>query len=615
MTVDPALPYSLASEIRDIRSRLLAIETKRISGGSTTAYLPLTGGTVSGDITFERHKGVNSLGLNTYATVQPTSNVYLYSPPNDRDAWIYLDSADTGSNWGIYHRQIDSTVGDVPANSIAFVGGGSSAANAYIQLTGGNFWTRGSVSVGGEIYMGNWIRLAAEKGLYSQSYGQHFYPDSGGFYWISDGPIKIVDGYEGTQQGYLGYHDSNGFGLLKGGSWWLNTPGSENHLIIGGYPRAAYATSGQRLMFGGGDTDAQSNYYIGTNHENYGGNYSKLDLRWHTGIRIGAQRGYGGVRFFRDEDLSTQIFSVGETDDNVRINQGWLYVYNNNGIYFPSHGGGIRMEDGTWIRSYNGRRYYSDTETAGYTIAAHGGLVIGGQYDKSAFNSTYARKHCIQIEVDTYWGGSHDSHTGGLIWCGNMNSGAWGTAEMGFRTSNYWGSYHSANPFRMKGTRGYLNLGVETTLNVHTDGAGRLGYYSSRRELKNLVEYIQPETSISRILQLQPIDFTWKKESRPADDDTELIEFDIHRGFFAEDAAEVDRVYGTWGWLYREEDGDDIENFEGEPLTESLLRTDQNLGHATVVSYDEKAIIADLVGSVKFLHERINELETALGTS
>lgn len=35
----------------------------------------------------------------------------LLSPPNDRDAWIYRDVADSNSYWGIYHRQIHSPVG------------------------------------------------------------------------------------------------------------------------------------------------------------------------------------------------------------------------------------------------------------------------------------------------------------------------------------------------------------------------------------------------------------------------------------------------------------------------------------------------------------------------
>lgn len=126
-------------------------------GGALSGYLPLTGGTLtgplggtsasfSGDVTANRYRGVNSLVLNSYTTVNPSSNVFLYSQPNDRDAWIFLDSADTGSNWGIYHRQIDSTVSGLPANSIGFVGGGSSTLQAWISLENGNGYFAGSLT-------------------------------------------------------------------------------------------------------------------------------------------------------------------------------------------------------------------------------------------------------------------------------------------------------------------------------------------------------------------------------------------------------------------------------------------------------------------------------------
>jgi hypothetical protein len=128
-----------------------------ITSAALAAYLPLTGGTLtgplggtsislSGDITANRYRGVNSLVLNTYTTVNPSSNVYLYSPPADRDAWIYLDSADTGSNWGIYHRQIDSAVSGLPANSIGFIGGGTNTLQAWISLLNGNGFFAGSLT-------------------------------------------------------------------------------------------------------------------------------------------------------------------------------------------------------------------------------------------------------------------------------------------------------------------------------------------------------------------------------------------------------------------------------------------------------------------------------------
>jgi len=103
---------------------------------------------VSGTIRGERYRGINSLLLNTYATVNPASNVFLYSQANDRDSWIYLDSADTSSNWGIYHRQIDSAVSNLPANAIGFIGGGTSTLQSYISLTNGSAYFAGNVGIG-----------------------------------------------------------------------------------------------------------------------------------------------------------------------------------------------------------------------------------------------------------------------------------------------------------------------------------------------------------------------------------------------------------------------------------------------------------------------------------
>ena len=104
-------------------------------------------------------------------------------------------------------------------------------------------------------------------------------------------------------------------------------------LLIGGsYSNNPYnSVSSTRLLFGGGND--QDNYHIGTNMENYGGNYTKLDLRWHTGIRMGAQPSYGGVRIFNNEDLSTLLFSVGRGDGHTRVESGNLYIGGNEALH------------------------------------------------------------------------------------------------------------------------------------------------------------------------------------------------------------------------------------------------------------------------------------------
>lgn len=126
-------------------------ELLRITGsgnvgiGTMNPFYPLD---VNGAVRANRYYGLNSLSLNDYQTVNPASNVYLYSSAHDRDSWVFLDSADTGSNWGIYHRQINSPIKQLPANSIGFIGGGNNDLKSFICLNDGSAYFKGNVGIG-----------------------------------------------------------------------------------------------------------------------------------------------------------------------------------------------------------------------------------------------------------------------------------------------------------------------------------------------------------------------------------------------------------------------------------------------------------------------------------
>ena len=131
----------------------------------------------------ERYRGINSLVLSTYTTVNPASNVYLYGPPGDRDAWIYLDPADTGSNWGIYHRQIDSAVSGLPANSIGYIGGSTNTLQSYVSLYNGNGYYAGSLGIGTT----NLTRKLTLNGDSEWNNWQYWTPTTGGTYTFAVG--------------------------------------------------------------------------------------------------------------------------------------------------------------------------------------------------------------------------------------------------------------------------------------------------------------------------------------------------------------------------------------------------------------------------------------------
>ncbi len=74
-------------------------------------------------------------------------------------------------------------------------------------------------------------------------------------------------------------------------------------------------------------TDSNPYYIIYPNRENYNssGNYSKLTIAWHTGVRIGANDAYGGTRFYDDSpDISgaAVILNVGVGNTDVGVVNG-----------------------------------------------------------------------------------------------------------------------------------------------------------------------------------------------------------------------------------------------------------------------------------------------------
>ena len=229
------------------------------------------------------------------------------------------------------------------SNNSGFI---TSADGGNAATLAGFGWSDAGKDVRGtNFYADDWFRnYHAGEGIYNETTGQHFFSASSNYWHINSGRgLIFYDTYNGTagsagsRQGFI-YHDGGGFGLLgSSGNWTINIPHGTTSVIIGGHSsnNSYNSVSSTRLLFGGGNDP--NNYYIGTNLEDYNGNYTKLDLAWHTGIRMGAQPSYGGVRIYNNEDFNTLLFSVGRGDGNTRVESGDLYIRGNLAV----HGGNI----------------------------------------------------------------------------------------------------------------------------------------------------------------------------------------------------------------------------------------------------------------------------------
>ncbi len=167
------------------------------------------------------------------------------------------------------------------------------------------------------------------------------------------------------------FYDSNdtAFSINAASESSINTLRTAGSVVIGGnFSNNGYNdVSSTRLLFGGGSEP--NDYFIGTNLENYGGNYTKLDLRWHTGIRMGAQSMYGGIRFYDSEDLGTQVFAINKDGAYAQANQSMrapIFYDLDNTSYFvdPSAStslrtvGDWRSNSGDWTGEFSGKIQY-----------------------------------------------------------------------------------------------------------------------------------------------------------------------------------------------------------------------------------------------------------------
>lgn len=103
------------------------------------------------------------------------------------------------------------------------------------------------------------------------------------------------------------------------------------------------------------------------------------------------------------------------TDARININGDWLYVYGNNGIFFPTYGGGWHMTDSTWLRAYGDKNIYTGGRIKAWTAleTRYIDAIDGGNLDiNSKGNTLFINVNAdsgANLNMNRVWSGTQGS--------------------------------------------------------------------------------------------------------------------------------------------------------------------------------------------------------------
>lgn len=140
------------------------------------------------------------------------------------------------------------------------------------------------------------------------------------------------------------------------------------------------------------------------------------------------------------------------------------------------------------------------------------------------------------------------------------------------------------------------------------DEGGYLFKSSSMRALKDEITTLDNAAALARIQALRPVSFIMKESLIP-EDKKPWNTYDVHRGFIAEEVAEVDHQYAAWWW----QDPDD--SVKSRPAPGNPTHDDEadpetyDMADAVPVDWGFRPMVADLVAVVQSLESRLTALE------
>ena len=297
----------------------------------------LSEATIEHGINLRRDLGADS-GISFYTPSYYNWQIYM-SPAGATGAGANANlTAPSGlsavTNWALRSRMEGvSTYGWLW--EVGGSGGGGATASSVMEL-----------SIGGDLTLASSVRAPI---LYDSNNTAYYTDPAGGSIFNvvqANGAIKSSR-----------FEDNGGSFIYQTGT---NT-GTSRHINLADTTLDPSVALGTGISWGQ-RTDGNPYYIIRTIQENYNGNYTKLDISWHTGIKIGAASTYGGTRFYNNSTyLGSEIMRVGTANNDVYINyigeagsslRAPIFYDSNDTTYYTNPNGTSRFRD-LWVRGDN----------------------------------------------------------------------------------------------------------------------------------------------------------------------------------------------------------------------------------------------------------------------
>ena len=339
--------------------------------------------------------------------------------------------------------------------------------------------------------------------------------------------------------------------------------------------RDSVSTNDGRGLYFEGNTFSTA-YAIFRESGTWSNPYPDLRIAFHTGIQLGANSGYNGIRFFTDYDMSSQVMSVNNGSDPL----GGGNVYVNNSlqagsslrapIFYDSGNTGYYVDPASWSNLSSGR------------VGSY--LQIG-----TTGNTTHTPGINMAIGSDIYWRQSTYSSNAD-IWMESVDNATYLTWKLRVSSFDTTSWTDSIVVFNHNFWRGYVGILRSPEYPLDLNGQARLsgGYTTSDVRLKKNIR--DNELGLSHLLQLRTRLFDWITDEeilgRTLAFQNSLLDC---RGFIAQEVEEVVPEL--------------VDTSEGDQPTKSI---DDGAVTAMMVKaiQEQQAIIDDLKARIEILENQ-----------